>query len=133
MSEIPARSGLVKVCATEGGSYQTLHTKSIDAGGFFAQVMGDTTRTGDTAKRQTGSGYYDVSLSCEVFYDAADAAQIIVDANNPVWVEYLPNGSTGKKCQMAYTVSAKHAPGGEILVRSYSFSPAGGAAPTDVT
>lgn len=135
MATAAARVGLVKVCATEGGSYSTLECSSIDGKGFYAAAQMETTICGDAARRVASSGFFADELSIRGPYDASNAAMVILMAGLAgVWVEYLPNGTTGFKQYMAtddFALSVKA--GADVMEFSCTLKPAGGAAPTAVT
>jgi hypothetical protein len=128
-----ARIGKVKVCATDG-SYNEMPCTAIKPGnGWKTPVMADATLMGDTASRMASSGFYDASLSVTVLRDPADSTgQEVVLANNPCWVQYSENGTTYKKCQMAWTCDESHQAGSGLLQFTFNFTPAGGLAPATV-
>lgn len=134
MTAIAARAGLVKVCATDGSFVTLGGVDSIDASGWHVSKMMDLTAQGDAAGRMGASGFYENTLSVSGKYDPADAGIVILVANlATLWVEYLPNGTTGFKQNMVVT-DFKLSPkaGSEALGFSVTFAPAAGAAPTTV-
>lgn len=135
MAVVAARSGLVKVCATDG-SFTTLgNVTSIDASGWHVSKMMELTCQGDAAARNSASGFYENTLSVSGNYDAADAGMVILLAQmaTNLYVEYLPNGTAGFKQQVVVT-DFKLSPkaGAEALGFSVTFAPAAGAAPAAV-
>lgn len=133
MTVLAGRAALVKVCATDG-SYTALNgVVSPKADGWNFSTMIDTTQQGDTATRAEQSGFYgDCTLSFELYRIVADPGQVILFANNPVWVQYAPDGTTFKKCQMQWAGPTSHASGPDGTKVSVTMKPAGGVAPASV-
>ena len=133
MTVAKARSAKIKVCATDGSYNEPLDYVINKASGWRAPVQMDTTRMGDTASRSESSGFSTPTLDVTFHRNAGDSTgQEIVFANNPCWVQYAEDGSTFKKCQMAWEETSNHAAGAEKQTVSVTFKAAGGLAPAAV-
>lgn len=127
------RAAKVKVCATDGSYTELGGVVSPKANGWNFSTIIDTTQQGDTANRAEASGFFgDTTLDFEMNRIVADAGQVILYANNPVWVQFAPDGTTFKKCQMSWSGSESHNAGPENVKVSVSMKPAGGLAPASV-
>jgi hypothetical protein len=133
MAVLKARDGLVKVCATDG-SFTTLGgVNSIDASGFYKTEPMVLTEMGNTAEKSAASGFSRASLTVSGVYDPAEAGMVIVLANlASCWVEYLPNGTTGWKCQMAWDLKVSPKAGSDAMTFTLTGTLCSGVAPTTV-
>jgi hypothetical protein len=131
-----ARIGIVKVSATLAGSYTTVADATPDATGWDLPVPMEITRQGDTASRQTSSGFYKPQMVLTGPYDPAEAGMAILITNRStgaMGVQYLRDGSTGTKCTMIATEwKVSHAPGSDAAKFSVTLVCCDGAAPVAI-
>ena len=135
MTTLLQKNAKVKVCATAGGTYVALPSKSIKGGVGWNSA--DITKHGDTGPRSMSTTQQFTPIEVECFDDPADAGLVIVNAaivsGAHIFAQFLPNGTAGHQSEVAVGVpDDSTSAGSDVKMKKFTLTPAGGAAPSTV-
>lgn len=135
MTTLLQRASTVKVCATVGGTYVALPTKSIKGGVGWGSA--DIRKHGDLGPRSMSTELEFTPLEVECFDDPADAGIVILRAaitsGAHIFAQFLPSGTAGWQVEVAVGVPDDGgSAGADVKMVKLTLPPAGGAAPTAI-
>ena len=118
---------LLKCSTAEGGTYITVDDLDDCSISFNGEILDDTAfSTGHPGYRSRLVGLFDVSISGSGNYSTAAgqaAIRTAFFARNPIWIQYLPTGSTsGNGFQTSFVIESCEIAGAIADKNTISFS-----------
>ena len=130
MGELAGKLNIIKIATTAEGAGTKINGVDNSTFNRLCDIL-EITQFGDSYKNRM-AGLKDTSISISGNFDPADTnGQLVLEPGDFVWVQVLPNGSTGKKVKMIVE-NFEH--GASVNDKqTFSSSLQGVAAPTAVT
>ena len=118
---------VIKYSTAEGGTYVTIDDLDDATLSFNGEVLDDTAfSTSHPGFRSRLIGLFDVNISMSGNYSTAagqTAVRTAFFARNPIWIQYLPTGSTsGNGFQTSFVIESYEVAGAIADKNTVSFS-----------